>query len=481
MVDSNSVTVKKDWFILDKKDKIEDYYDGLTNNGAKVGEGSFGQVLKITHKQTKEMRAVKIIPKARIKNPDKFKSEIEILRNVDHPNIIKLYETFEDKTNIYLVMELCTGGELFDRIIAKGHFTEDEARDLFGQIMRSMYYLHKHKISHRDLKPENFLYLNNKPDSPIKMIDFGLSRKFMGAEEKKEKSDDQFTGRRNNRFTTKVGTPYYIAPEVLQGNYDESCDIWSAGVLLYILLCGYPPFYGKNDNAILASVRKGVYDFEGKEWKTVSESAKDLIRHMICPPEKRLTAEGVLHHEWMKSTEKKKESLSLNFNTLKSFVNSEKLKKVALTYIATQLSGSEIEELAKLFQKLDTNGDGVLSLEEMQAGLKGLSHRSKDIEEIMKNLDTDKSGEIDYTEFIAATMEANLYLKEERLAAAFRMFDKDGDGKITAEELMEVLEKEDGSAKKDKSYYQGMIKECDKNGDGAIDYNEFIEMMGYKK
>jgi len=280
-------------------------------------------------------------------------------------------------------------------------------------------------------------------------------------------------------MSTKVGTPYYIAPEVLQGNYDESCDIWSAGVLLYILLCGYPPFYGKNDNMILASVKKGTYDFEGKEWKTVSNNAKELIKKMICAPEKRLTAEQVLQHEWMKVSDKK-DSLAINYNTLKSFVAAERLKKVALVYIATQLSGTEIQELAKLFQKLDTNGDGVLSLEEMQTGLRGLANKSKDIEEIMKSLDTDKSGEIDYTEFIAATMETNMYLKDERLIAAFKMFDKDGDGRITADELMAVLEKED-EVKHDKSYYESMIQEADKNGDGVIDYGEFIEMMGYNK
>lgn len=479
------ITVKKDWFIQDNKSKIEDIYDGASLSTAKIGEGSFGTVVKVQHKTSKEVRACKIIPKYKIKNPEKFKIEIDILKNVDHPSIIKLYETFEDTINVYLVMEICTGGELFDRIINKGHFSEDETRDVFGQMMRSLFYLHKHQICHRDLKPENFLYLNKEDSSPIKMIDFGLSKKFMGDEDKnsptKTSLDDlEFKGRRSSKLTTKVGTPYYIAPEVLSGNYDEKCDIWSAGVLLYILLCGYPPFYGKNDNLILAAVKKGIYDFSGKEWKTVSDQAKDLIKHMICPNDKRYTSEQVLQHDWMKMKSDTKDSLGLNFGSLKQFVNSEKLKKVTLMYIATQLSGSEIQELAKVFQKIDTNGDGVLSMEEMKTAMKGLSTKTSEIENIMKGLDTDHSGEIDYTEFIAASMEANMYLKEERLAAAFKLFDKDGDGKISADELMAVLEKE-GEEKHDKDYYKGMIKEGDTNGDGYIDYSEFLAMMGHKK
>lgn len=173
------VQVSKDMFIVESKDRIEDHYDGIADPKGIIGKGSFGQVAKVTHKVGKQVRACKIIPKSRIKDPKKFKIEIDILKDVDHPNIIKLYETFEDQLNVYLVMEVCEGGELFDRIIDKGHFSEKEARDVFGQLVRSLLYLHKKDICHRDLKPENFLYLSKKEDSPIKMIDFGLSKKFM--------------------------------------------------------------------------------------------------------------------------------------------------------------------------------------------------------------------------------------------------------------------------------------------------------------
>jgi len=209
------------------------------------------------------------------------------MRNLDHPNIIKLYETFEDIRNIYLVIEICEGGELFDRIIEKGHFTENEARNIFIQIMHAINYCHTNGICHRDLKPENFLLLTKAEDSPIKVIDFGLSTVF---------DDNSKKGVINQKvaMTTKAGTPYYISPEVLEGKYDESCDIWSSGVILYILLSGVPPFYGNSDPEILDSVKKGDYTFDIPEFKGISDSAKDLIRKMITKPEKRLISSMVL-------------------------------------------------------------------------------------------------------------------------------------------------------------------------------------------
>lgn len=191
------IYLKKQWFIKSNNGKVEDHYD--VDPKKVLGSGTYGMVFKAKKKGTKITRAIKQIPKKKVKNQERFQREIEIMSNLDHPNIIKLYETFEDDKNIYLVMEVCEGGELFDRIIERGFFSEVDARTIFTQIMQAINYCHSKSISHRDLKPENFLFLTKHDDSPIKVIDFGLSKNFD----------------HNSAMTTKAGTPYYISPEVL--------------------------------------------------------------------------------------------------------------------------------------------------------------------------------------------------------------------------------------------------------------------------
>lgn len=198
-----------------------------------LGKGTYGVVRAGTHKETGQKRAIKTIARAKIKNWDRFLTEVKILQTLDHPHVIKLFEYFEDDTNVYLVTELCSGGELFDRIIAAEYFNEAMAAKIFKQILLALNYCHNENVVHRDLKPENFLFVDEGENSDLKIIDFGLSKIINSG--------------RLQRMKTRAGTPYYISPEVLAGNYDVSCDMWSAGCMLYILLCGYPPFYG-DDN-----------------------------------------------------------------------------------------------------------------------------------------------------------------------------------------------------------------------------------------
>jgi len=219
---------------------------------------------------------------------------------------------------------LCEGGELFDRIIEAEFFTEDIAARIFRQILMALNYCHSNDIVHRDLKPENFLFVDKSEEADIKIIDFGLSKIMNGG--------------KLQRMKTRAGTPYYISPEVLAGNYDVSCDMWSAGCMLYILLCGYPPFYGDDNSEILAMVQKGIFDFDGEEWDDVSNDAKDLIKKLITRPEKRLTAEEALKHKWVRALTRKKQDKKilkkLNVKNMKSFQKAEKIKQVALMAIA---------------------------------------------------------------------------------------------------------------------------------------------------
>lgn len=210
--------------------------------------------------------------------------------------------------------------------------------------------------------------------------------------------------------------------------------------MLYILLSGVPPFYGNTDADILDSVRKGVFTFDIPEFQGVSDLSKDLIKKMLTKPAQRINSQQVLEHKWMKADLKNAPNLKLNINSLKSFQNHEKLKKVALTYIASQMSEQEITELGNLFKSLDKNGDGVLTIDEITSGVNDMKDKTgKELQVLMNAIDTDGSGTINYTEFIAATMETSQYMKDEKLYMAFKMFDRDGSGKIDAKELKDIL------------------------------------------
>jgi calcium-dependent protein kinase len=396
-----------------------------------IGAGGYARCLLLKNKTTGQQYACKELLKNKLNNVASLKSEIQILIKLDHPNIIKLYEIYENDNYIYLVMELCTGGELFDRIIQKTEqgkqFTEKEVAQIFQQMMSAINYCHSNKIVHRDLKPENLLLANKDENSPIKVIDFGMSRIF---------NDKQ-------AMFDKVGTAYYISPEVLDGFYDEKCDIWSAGIILYILLCGYPPFNGNDDDEIFESIKKRKFVYPDSEWAHVSNEAKDLINKMLSDPLTRLTAEQVLSHPWLKkqlNKETKASEIKINFNTFKTYSGANKLSRAVLTYIASRLTDDEVKKLKETFQKIDVNGDGMLTLEELKKAVaQNPEVHVMNIEQIFKTIDTDNSGVINYTEFLAASIDKKIYLQEDKLRDAFKLFDEDKSGKISKSEISKVL------------------------------------------
>jgi calcium-dependent protein kinase len=313
------------------------------------------------------------------------------------------------------------------------------------------------------LKPENILFLKkgDEKNNPIKIIDFGLSR------ELKSKKN----------LSSKVGTAYYVSPEILAGHYTEKCDIWSSGVILYVLLSGVPPFNGVNDQIIYSKIRKMKFSFPPSEWKNISEEAKDLISHMLTPENERYSANQVMEHPWFKIVKEKKfEKLNFNSQYFKEYNKSNQLKKLVFYYIASRLGEKEITHLRDAFKTFDKNNDGQISYNEFKEGLEKFTSANlneNDIKSYFSSIDTDKNDKIDYTEFLAATIEKNILLKEERLFEAFSMLDKDNNGKITKDELMKVLKLE----KSDDKFVIELIKKVDKNNDGEIDYKEFLEFM----
>ena len=377
----------KETFVGKVKGNLTDYYK-VQNE---IGSGSYGKVYEVKHKNSGELRACKQLAIKHIQNYEKFMLEINILGKMDHPNIIKLFEVFEDKRYVYLVMERCTGGELFDKIIDKLQndtiFTEREAAKMFREIMGAIAYCHKEGICHRDLKPENLLLSTQSDNSSIKVIDFGLSNIY------KDKSGNQVV------MSSKVGTAYYVSPEVLAGNYNELCDVWSAGVILYILLCGDPPFNGKNDNEIYKRIKGKTFSYTNPIWKNVSQQAKDLINSMLSEPEVRPSAEQVLQHPWVKELAplSNEAVLKLNSSSLKQYGNSTKLKKAVMTFICSRMKDDEVANLREIFTAIDKNGDGHLSLEEVKEGMTKIGLNGQQVEDLFSKMDTDKSGMIDYT------------------------------------------------------------------------------------
>lgn len=471
----------RDNFMVTNAGRIDDLYQmkkGNSKGQDELGKGTYGSVQKATNKATGVVRAVKSIPKKSLPDPAKLAEEIAIMRLLDHPNVIKLYETFEDAKCVYLVMELCTGGELFDRIIdAESGFSEKVAAKLVKQIVGAVRYMHGLNVAHRDLKPENFLLSNEKDVSDsnnyIKVIDFGLSKKY-------EPGKD---------MATKACTPYYVAPEVLAGKYSEQCDVWSLGVLIYVLLCGAPPFFGDSDAEVLQRVKKGHYDFDMPAWDVISKDAKDLVQKMlVMDPRKRYTAEQALHHRWVEKLAPNASNTVLSssaFENLKAFRSQNKLKKAALTVIAQQLCEDSIKDLKEMFYALDKDGDGTITVEEMQEGISKMGiDIPPNLKQIMEQVDSDGSGVIDYTEFLAATLDKRQYIQEDVCWAAFRVFDLDGNGKITKEELAQVLNGSSSNVENieevmdmKKEEIERIIADVDKDGDGELDFEEFMLMM----
>lgn len=457
-------------FAASNRGRLEDFYHVEQKV---LGEGSYGSVQKCKAKDMDQTRAVKTINKTLVKNHEQFKEEMAIMKLLDHPNIVRLYETFEDMRNIYLVMEICSGGELFDRILSDGKFSEQSTACCVQQMFRALNYMHQNWIMHRDLKPENWLLATDEAirKTDLKLIDFGLSKRLAPGE----------------FASTKAGTPYYVAPEVLEGRYAEKSDVWSIGVIMYILLGGSPPFQGNDTMAVLDAVKRARPTFDKKEWKGISSEAKTLLKALLIrDPDSRPSAGDALKNVWipkMLGTSEVTSSLSQNLPTnLRHFAMMNKLKKASLNVIATQLSDHAIRDLKHMFMSMDENNDGTLSVGELKQGLcKAGVSLPPDLNRMMEQIDTDGSGVIDYSEFMAATLERRKYIAEDVCWRAFKTFDVDSSGSIDRQELGRLLGLDDVvdvmQVEVTQKEIDEIMSEVDLNGDGKIDFEEFLEMM----
>ena len=475
---------------------------------SKIGKGAFGDVALVEHKETKQKRALKIINLGKNMTKEQeslFLTEIDVLKKLDHPNIIKILSYFRTKNRFYLLTEYCSGGELFDKIIEMNHFSEVEAALIIKQLLSAVQFIHSHGIIHRDLKPENILLDTSTKGEGlfhIKLIDFGTSAY--------KNNEDML----KNRY----GTPYYIAPEVLSDSYDEKCDVWSCGIILYILLSGRPPFSGKTDQEIYDKIQNSKVSFtHSKIWNFVSEDAKEFIKTLLIKDkDKRPSAEQASEHPWLKqfdfsklyaiqnssnySYKVFKESINENrqlsgpaielmigdnqkslqkaMKNIKEFQAEQKLQQAVVAFIVHNLAYSEeLFSLKSIFMQLDKNGDGQLGVEEIKQGLMSIMTKeeaSRECEKIFQVLDRDNSGSVEYEEFIRASISIEKIITKENLMFAFNIFDKDKSGEISAEEVKIILGV--GLDVPD-ALWNDLIAPIDVNGDGSISYQEFEKMM----
>ncbi|XP_054809083.1 calcium-dependent protein kinase 26-like [Prosopis cineraria] len=457
-----SAGLQADSVLQTKTGHLKEFY----KLGRKLGHGQFGTSFLCVEKATGKEYACKSIAKRKLlayEDVEDVRREVQIMHHLSGcPNVISIKGAYEDPVAVHVVMELCAGGELFDRIVERGHYTERKAAKLARTIVSVIEACHSLGVMHRDLKPENFLFVSKHEDSPLKAIDFGLSTFFKPGE----------------TFTDVVGSPYYVAPEVLRKCYGPEADVWSAGVMIYILLCGVPPFWAETEEDIFDEVLRGKLDFSSDPWPKISESAKDLVRKMLNrDPRKRITAHEVLCHPWIRingeALDKPLDPAVLS--RLKQFSAMNKLKKMAIRVIAEKLSEEEIAGLKEIFKTIDTDNSGQITLEELKNGLKkfGADLNESELQNVMQAADVNNSGAIDYKEFIAATLHLNKIEKEDHLVAAFSYFDKDGSGYITPDELQLACQEfgiED-------FHLEEIIREADQDNDGQIDYKEFVAMM----
>ncbi|WOL04930.1 calcium-dependent protein kinase 2 [Canna indica] len=435
--------------------------------GKELGRGQFGVTYLCTDKKTGMQYACKSISKRKLvskSDQEDIQREIQIMQHLTgQANIVEFKGAYEDNNAVYLVMELCAGGELFDQIIAKGHYSERAAANICRAIMNVVNICQFMGVMHRDLKPENFLLATKDEGAMLKATDFGLS---VFIEE-------------GRVYRQIVGSAYYIAPEVLRRNYGKEVDIWNAGVMLYILLSGVPPFWADTERGIFDAILQGEIDFESPPWPSISNSAKDLVKKMLTQdPKKRITSAQVLQHPWLReggeASDKPIDSAVLS--RMKQFRAMNKLKKMALKVIAENLSEEEIKGLKQMFSNMDTDNSGTITYEELKTGLARLGSKlsEAEIKQLMDAADVDGNGSIDYIEFITATMHRHRLERDEHLHSAFQYFDKDNSGFITRDEL-ETAMIEHGMG--DIDAIKEIISEVDKDNDGRINYEEFCSMM----
>jgi len=466
--------VRQENLVIQEKGNPKKYYTPIKL----LGQGSYGSVYEAQNIIFQNTVAMKIINKTDSKMDDKeILNEINILKKLSHPNIVKIFEFYITKAHYYIVTEFCKDGELFSYI--KNKYSERQLAVLFYQIFSGLWYLHDNKMLHRDIKLENIMISGKEKDQStgeelfwIKIIDFGTAKIF----EKNKKEKDV------------VGSSYYIAPEVLKQNYNEKCDTWSVGVILYMALVGKAPFDGKNDDEIIHKIAKGNYNNKESKLLNHSSEVRDLLSKLLEKDlSKRFSAKEALEHPWFKKfggrslfSNYKKEEVEPYINNLFNYSFNSKIQQLVIAFLVHNLPSSDSSIIIlKLFRHFNTSGNCKLTKDELRLGL--YEYREPDfvdnyVENLFLLLDGDNNGYIEYEEFLRACIDKKLILKKNYLKYAFKFLKQDDETEtLNTQKIIKAFVVKPNIILE--AVFNKTLNNVDKDGDGTINYQEFEELM----
>ena len=469
-----SLTVKQDILVNEEKGNPSKKYKPKKM----LGSGSFGCVYEAKNTIFGNTVAMKVIKKDKENELDEqeIRNEIDILKKLSHPNIVKIYEFYISENHYYIITEYCKEGELFSYI--KNKYTERQLAVLFYQVFSGLWYLHENKILHRDIKLENIMISGKEKDNStgeelfwVKIIDFGTAKIF----EKNKKEKDV------------VGSSYYIAPEVLKQNYNEKCDTWSVGVILYMTLVGRAPFDGKDDEEIIKKINSVDYNKNEPRLVKHSPEVRDLVSKLLeKDTEKRYSAKEALEHPWFSKYGGRALFSNFNEEEIKPFIDNllnysfnSKIQQLVIAFLVHNLPSTDSSILIlKLFRYFNKSGNCKLSKEELVNGLyayKPKEEVDKIIDHLFLLLDGDNDGFVEYEEFLRACIKKKQILTSTYLKYAFKFIDKEKTGTLNVQKIINAFVTTPN--KLIEAVFSNTLNSVDKDGDGIINFEEFQELM----